>query len=181
MDEPPSKPFSVSSADISSTTPQSPVEDEMGGGDFSFSDLGSITEIFESLDDDISCTIRSTSCVLTEQFHTSSSSIQKEDAPRLHATNTSNGFPTTASRTNVVQVNPNDVLLGRGGRNNQHSGNEQLRNFAREISSDYADAPKREKPAIAWILVTRIRNMYPPGRYVIQSRFFSCLKHFYSE
>jgi hypothetical protein len=66
----------------------------------------------------------------------------------------------------VLQPNENDVLLGRGGRNNQWSGNENLRIMARNMAHAYAVASKRNKPSIAMVLVNQIRNLDPPGRYV---------------
>jgi hypothetical protein len=66
----------------------------------------------------------------------------------------------------VLHPNENDVLLGRGGRNNQWSGNEKLRIMARNMAHAYAVASKRNKPSIAMILVNQIRSLDPPGRYV---------------
>lgn len=71
-----------------------------------------------------------------------------------------------ASTAPMIQPTENDVLLGRGGRNNQWSGNENLRTMARQLSAAYKSAPKRNKPAIAWLLVTKVRSLKPPGRYV---------------
>jgi hypothetical protein len=73
----------------------------------------------------------------------------------------------TASTVPVERPNINDVLLGRGGRNNQWSGNETLREMARTMASHYSAAPKRNKPAIAMILVQKIRALTPSGRYVV--------------
>jgi hypothetical protein len=58
----------------------------------------------------------------------------------------------------------NDVLLGRGGKNNQWSGNETLRLFALELSTTYRTALKRNKPSIAWVLVTKMRGLNPRSR-----------------
>ena len=73
----------------------------------------------------------------------------------------------TASTVPVQEPNPNDVLLGRGGKNNQWSGNETLREMARNMSTMYAAAPKRNKPAIAMLLVQQMRALTPAGRYVV--------------
>jgi hypothetical protein len=72
----------------------------------------------------------------------------------------------TASTVPVEKPNVNDVLLGRGGRNNQWSGNETLREMARTMATHYSAAPKRNKPAIAMLLVQKIRALTPSGRYV---------------
>ena len=72
----------------------------------------------------------------------------------------------TASTIPVQEPNINDVLLGRGGKNNQWSGNETLREMARTMSNVYSAAPKRNKPAIAMVLVQKMRALTPSGRYV---------------
>jgi hypothetical protein len=64
---------------------------------------------------------------------------------------------------NVV-LTESDVLLGRGGKKNQHAGNEKLRLLATKYSSLYGAALKREKPAIALLLVHLIQSMKPSGR-----------------
>lgn len=72
-----------------------------------------------------------------------------------------------ASMVPVAQPNENDVLLGRGGRNNQWSGNEKLREMARAMSAAYSAAAKRSKPAIAMLLVNEVRALTLSGRYVV--------------
>jgi hypothetical protein len=61
-------------------------------------------------------------------------------------------------------VQENDVLLGRGGKKNQHAGNEKLRLMATKYSSFYRAALKREKPAIALLLVHLVQSLKPSGR-----------------
>jgi hypothetical protein len=61
-------------------------------------------------------------------------------------------------------VQENDVLLGRGGKKNQHAGNEKLRLLATKYSSFYRTALKREKPVIALLLVHLVQSMKPSGR-----------------
>jgi hypothetical protein len=73
----------------------------------------------------------------------------------------------TASTIPVEHPNQNDVLLGRGGKNNQWSGNQALREMARTMSHLYSAAPKRNKPAIAMLLVQKMRALTPSGRYVV--------------
>lgn len=60
----------------------------------------------------------------------------------------------------------NDVLLGRGGNNNKHIGNEKLRLMARSLVSEYSKATKKQKSNMSRELVHRIRNMSPPGRFL---------------
>jgi hypothetical protein len=64
----------------------------------------------------------------------------------------------------TVVVTENDVLLGRGGKKNQHAGNEKLRLMATKYSSFYRAALKREKPAIALLLVHLVQSLKPSGR-----------------
>jgi hypothetical protein len=64
----------------------------------------------------------------------------------------------------TVVITENDVLLGRGGMKSQHAGNENLRLLATKYSSFYRAALKREKPAIALLLVHLVQSMKPSGR-----------------
>jgi hypothetical protein len=74
----------------------------------------------------------------------------------------------------ILAPHAHDILMGRGGRNNQWSGNELLRQFASELCGIYSKASKRAKPTIAWVLVTKMRSLQPPGRYVIFCNLFFC-------
>jgi hypothetical protein len=65
---------------------------------------------------------------------------------------------------NEVLVQENDVLLGRGGKKNQHSGNENLRLLATKYSSFYRAALKRQKPVIALLLVRLVQSTKQGGR-----------------
>ena len=58
------------------------------------------------------------------------------------------------------------VLMGRGGKNNQHSGNEKLRGFARKVCEKYKASTKKGKSNISRELVLKVREQNPPGRYV---------------
>jgi hypothetical protein len=58
-----------------------------------------------------------------------------------------------------------DVLMGRGGKNNQYIGNEKLRVLARKRSREYQIATKKGKSQISRELVDAIRLSSPPGRY----------------
>lgn len=56
----------------------------------------------------------------------------------------------------IYQPNENDVLLGRGGRNYEHEGNEQLRRIARSRMREYQQARKKQKSgAVQAIFVAR--------------------------
>lgn len=75
--------------------------------------------------------------------------------------------PEGRSMPNPIPLEPheNDVLMGRGGRNNQHSGNDILRQFAREQGENYRAASKKGKSAISRLLVRQMRELDPPARY----------------
>lgn len=60
----------------------------------------------------------------------------------------------------------NDILLGRGGKNNQHVGNEQLRSIARSHRNNYRMSTKKGKSHISREIVAFIRRMDPPGRFL---------------
>jgi hypothetical protein len=60
----------------------------------------------------------------------------------------------------------NDVLMGRGGKNNQWVGNEQLRSFARAQCENYRLSSKKGKSYISRELVRQVRELSPPGRFL---------------
>jgi hypothetical protein len=63
-----------------------------------------------------------------------------------------------------IEPHEHDVLLGRGGRNNQHSGNDILRQFGRLQGEQYRVASKKGKSAISRLLVRQMRELNPPAR-----------------
>jgi len=65
----------------------------------------------------------------------------------------------------IIEPHENDVLMGRGGKNNQHSGNEKLREFAREQCEQYTQSTKKGKSYISKDLVEKMRQLDPPARY----------------
>jgi hypothetical protein len=61
----------------------------------------------------------------------------------------------------------NDVLCGRGGSINSHGGNERFRLLVEKRKRVYLTARfKREKRLIASSIVTEIRDLNPPGRFL---------------
>jgi hypothetical protein len=66
-----------------------------------------------------------------------------------------------------LEPHENDVLMGRGGRNNQHSGNHVLRQLARAEGENYRVASKKGKSAISRMLVRQMRELNPPARYAL--------------
>jgi hypothetical protein len=68
--------------------------------------------------------------------------------------------------TGVMEPHANDILMGRGGKNNQHVGNERFRGLARLQSERYRLASKKGKSTISRELVRQVRMMNPPGRFL---------------
>ena len=68
----------------------------------------------------------------------------------------------------IAEPNENDVLCGRGGRINSHSGNIQFRDMVQARKKEYLakTTKKLEKAHIAAKIVTEIRTMDPPGRFL---------------
>jgi len=67
----------------------------------------------------------------------------------------------------ILQPNDNDVLSGRGGNINAHPGNEQFRNIVEKRKRVYLTARfKREKRIIIDDIVSEIRQLDPPGRFL---------------
>lgn len=65
-----------------------------------------------------------------------------------------------------IEPHRNDVLLGRGGKNNQHSGNEKLREISKLECEEYRGASKKGKSNISRGLVDQMKALSPAGRYV---------------
>ena len=63
--------------------------------------------------------------------------------------------------------NENDVLLGRGGKINNHPGNQQFRSIIEEYKERYNFATsKATKALISREVINRIAAMNPPGRFI---------------
>ena len=99
--------------------------------------------------------------------------------------------PTIKSMSTSIRPNNNDILLGRGGNNHSHCGNEQLRRIAHERAGEYGAASKKEKAVIsryALVIVAvcgasfysgthsctrqilrHIRSLEPPGRFLTKN------------
>lgn len=58
----------------------------------------------------------------------------------------------------MTEVQPNDVLCGRGGATNNHSGNRNFRKLVADHQQAYLMARKRDKRDIAQTIVSIIRN-----------------------
>lgn len=91
--------------------------------------------------------------------------ISSEKEP---ATVTPGDDPAAPERVDVP--NENDVLCGRGGSINSHLGNEKFRTLVEKRKRVYLTARfKREKRLIASSIVSEIRNMDPPGRFLAKT------------
>ena len=68
----------------------------------------------------------------------------------------------------TIHPNVNDVLCGRGGRINSHSGNIQFREITASLKKEYLakTTKKLEKAHIAAKIIYEIRSMEPPGRFL---------------
>ena len=58
----------------------------------------------------------------------------------------------------IHDIQPTDVLCGRGGATNSHSGNREFRKLVEEKKHMYLSAKKRDKPAVASAIVNLVRE-----------------------
>lgn len=58
----------------------------------------------------------------------------------------------------ITAIEPEDVLSGRGGATNSHSGNREFRRLVKKHQNEYLEAKKRDKPAVAAMIVDLIRS-----------------------
>jgi len=66
-------------------------------------------------------------------------------------------------------ASPDDVLLGRGAGKNNHDGNKYFRNVVKQYQDDYLVAKNNyEKYLTSMEILKSIRNLNPPGRFVLQ-------------
>lgn len=77
--------------------------------------------------------------------------------------------PSMSTAVGFIVPHSNDVLLGRGGNNNKHIGNEQLRLLAKSLAAEYSKASKKQKSNMSRDIVRHIRNLTPPGRFLRKS------------
>ncbi|CAB9518565.1 expressed unknown protein [Seminavis robusta] len=66
----------------------------------------------------------------------------------------------------ILTHHDHDILMGRGGKNNSHVGNEKLREMARAVTEVYKKASKKEKSRMAWDLIEQVKQLNPPGRFL---------------
>jgi hypothetical protein len=58
----------------------------------------------------------------------------------------------------ITEIHPQDVMSGRGGATNSHSGNRFFRTLVKEHQDEYLKAKKRDKPGVAALIVERVRK-----------------------
>jgi hypothetical protein len=86
--------------------------------------------------------------------------------------NQNNDSPTEARMVNgedwnhITKPGLHDVLLGRGGGTNNHSGNVKFRKLVNEHKMRYLACSKVEKPKVARQVVILWRKLDPPGRFL---------------
>jgi hypothetical protein len=70
------------------------------------------------------------------------------------------------------------TMYYRGGLNNKHSGNERLRQLARQYGGNYKSLTKKEKSDLSRYLVRRMRELDPPARYESHALTILCASHY---
>ena len=68
--------------------------------------------------------------------------------------------------SNISSPGQNDILCGRGGGTNAHSGNIKFRKLVAAHKLRYLAASKSDKPSVARDVVKEWRSMDPPGRFL---------------
>jgi hypothetical protein len=71
-----------------------------------------------------------------------------------------------AASSQSFAITNTDVLSGRGGMTNHHPGNILFRNLVKAKQADYVRASKHEKAFIAKDIVSIMRRLDPPGRFL---------------
>lgn len=97
-------------------------------------------------------------------------SSSKSKAKEIHDTN---GYKSkiTLKRQVIKEPHDHDVLCGRGGGINSHSGNKNFRNWVKEQKEIYNLASnKNEKAAISEKIVNRVKALDPSGRFLIKKK-----------
>lgn len=75
-------------------------------------------------------------------------------------------IPTNGAENFIENPGPHDVVLGRGGGCNNHSGNINFRKLVNQHRMRYLAAPKQKKPDVARQVVREWRKLDPPGRFL---------------
>lgn len=78
----------------------------------------------------------------------------------------SNTVETGSIMKGIRSPNNNDVLSGRGNFAKTHAGNEQFRAIVESYKISYNATEKRKRPIISKMIVDRIKELQPPGRFL---------------
>lgn len=68
--------------------------------------------------------------------------------------------------TNIRKPHPNDVLCGRGGATNAHTGNLNFRALVAANKEVYVTLTKKQKMLMARAIVNTVHRQEPPGRFL---------------
>jgi len=74
--------------------------------------------------------------------------------------------PMTMSSDNNVEIQPNDVLSGRGNATKKHLGNIYFRNLVQTAKDYYVAFPCNKKLLISQAVYDSVKSLHPPGRYL---------------
>jgi len=114
--------------------------------------------------------------VTTEQDDIRESSQEEKEDVMVGTTTTSKvwidsmheSWDQCASLISESEISNNDVLCGRGGIINAHPGNEQYRMFVDRKKRVYLTAKFTFKRVIAQSIVDEVKNLKPPGRFLLK-------------
>lgn len=70
----------------------------------------------------------------------------------------------------MIKLNPNDVILGRGGYNYKYPGNKAFKELVKAFASNYAEASKSIKSELSAQMVAIVMDANPPGRFLRKHR-----------
>jgi len=66
----------------------------------------------------------------------------------------------------IKDPHDNDVLYGRGGGTNHHSGNKRYRQMVEDRKLEYVNSKRLDKPLVALEIIRVWRTQLPPGRFL---------------
>ena len=66
----------------------------------------------------------------------------------------------------IKDPHENDVMYGRGGGTNHHSGNKQYRTMVEDRKLEYVNSKRLDKPLVALEIIRIWRGQVPPGRFL---------------
>ena len=66
----------------------------------------------------------------------------------------------------IKEPHENDVMYGRGGGTNHHSGNKRYRKMVEERKVQYVNSKRLDKPLVALEIIREWRGQLPPGRFL---------------